>query len=205
MKKKSVLLLSFLLLIKFLVVQAQDEEEAKLTKGAETARFQKSAENGNCWVFIKYVVKTLASEAVGDDIEVFRRVQSNSVADSCENTGAPYYTIKNADANYFAGLSGEYLLVDNGTGTDGRGLEVFNLQSKKSIYSTEYYDELEIQQGRFVIYHKFSETKGALKNCRQAAQWKKDGFGIGWGRQSKLDLQTLKETPLGAIRCRAFQ
>lgn len=200
--------MTVLFLAQLIIVQGQDEDaaETSLMKGTETAAFQRQAENGDkCLVFDKYVVKTISSEAVGEDIRVFRRAASTDAEAACDSRAAAYYTIKNADANYFVGLFGEYVFVDSGTGADGRGLEIFNLKSKKSIYSTEYYDELELRDGRFFIYDKFSETKGALRTCRQAAQWKKDGFSIGWVRQSKLDLQTLKETPVGAIRCRAFQ
>lgn len=203
MKKASILFGLVLFLGQFSSVQAQDDE-ASLMKGTETAVFQSAAENNKCLVFGKYAVKIVAGEDLGEDIEVYRRAQSAGNENACQS-GAPYFEIKNADANYFAGLSGDYLFVDNGTGTDGRSLEIYDLRGKKSIYSTEYFDELELQQGKFVLYDKLSPTKGALKNCRQAAQWKKKGFGIGWVRQSKLDLQTLKETPVGAIRCRAFQ
>ena len=203
MKKNSIVLLAVFFLMQILIVPAQESE---LMKGAETVKFTQSDENNKCFVFAKYVVKTNSGEDVGEDIIVYRRNSSTGDgAASCKNSATPYYTIKNSDANYFAGLSGEFLFVDNGTGTDGRGLEIFDLQSKKSIYSTEYYDELELQQDRFVIYDKLSKTDGALKNCRQAAQWKKNGLSVGWIRQSKLDLQTLKETPIGSIRCRAFQ
>jgi hypothetical protein len=205
MRKNSILLLAVLFLTQFVTAQAQDEEETSLMKGTESAAFQQQAENGKCFVFDKYTIKTISGENVGEDIKVYRRASSISADTACENGTAAYYTIKNADANYFAGLFGDYLFVDSGTGADGRGLEIFNLKSKKSIYSTEYYDELELQEGRFFIYDKLSKTNGALKNCREATQWKKDGFSIGWVRQAKLDLQTLKETPIGTVRCRAFQ
>jgi len=202
MRKNSLLIAAILFLTQFTAVQAQ---ETSLMKGTETAAFQQEAENGKCLVFDKYVVKTISGEDVGEDINVYRRASSVGADAACDNETAPYYKIKNADANYFYGLFGEYLFVDNGTGADGRGLEIFNLKSKKSIYSTEYYDEAKLSEGKFLLYDKISETKGALKNCREAARWKKDGLGIGWVRQAKFDLLTLKEISVGAIRCRAFQ
>lgn len=202
MKKAKFLILPVLFLTQFFAVSAQ---ESNLIKGSENAAVQKETERGKCFVFGKYAVKTVTSEDVGEEIEIYRNPAANGDESICDQMKTPYFTVKNADANYFFGLSGDFVFVDNGTGSDGRGLEIFNLKTKKSIYTTEYYDAAEIQQNRFLVYDKYSETKGALKSCRQAAQWKKDGFGIGWVRASKLDLQTLKETPSGTIRCRAFQ
>lgn len=210
MRKVNFLILFALFAAQILCVSAFEsfsllKQEASLMKGAEKAAFGKETGDGKCFVFGKYTVKTVASEDLGEEIEIYRNSAAVGDDSVCDNLKTPYFTIKNADANYFFGLSGEYVFVDNGTGSDGRGLEVFNLKTKKSIYTTEYYIQAEIEQNRFLVYDKYSETKGALKSCRQAAQWKKDGFSIGWVRSSKLDLQTLKETPTGTIRCRAFQ
>jgi hypothetical protein len=202
MTKNSILFALVLFLAQLITVQAQDET---IVKGTETGRFVQFAENERCIIFDRYIVKVTAGEDLGEDIEIHRRVQSINPDTICDSNPAPYYTIKNADANYFAGLSGDYLFVDNGTGTDGRGLEIFSLKSKKSIYSTEYYDAVEFNKADTSLRQTFKKPSGALKNCRQAAQWKKNGLGVGWIRQSKLDLQTLKETPIGMIRCRAFQ
>lgn len=196
-----------LLTAQFSVVSAQNEPENPPTKGTERFVSRQKTDGGDCYVFKNYVVRTAGGEDVGEDIFVYKHTAETTAAvvKYCGTEEAPYLSVKNPDANYFIGLSGKYLFVDSGTSVESRGLEIYDLNSKKSVYSTEYRDEIEVQAGRYVTFAKPSAKPGAVKNCREAAKWKKQGLGVGWVQNAKLDLQTLKSTPVGALRCVAQQ
>jgi hypothetical protein len=203
----SATLLIFLLLLTTQAIQldykisAQDETVG--APGTEKPLYRQiNKENGNaCYVFKEYVVMTVSSEDVGEDIRVFKRNAATDFKKSCALTKRlPYMTIENKDADYFFGLTGDKFLIDSGTSAGTRGLDVVSLTSKKVIYSTDYNETVKVV-GNSLIYYKPSNTKGALKNCPNAAKWKKRGGGVGWVRPTRLDLTTLKETSAGQTTC----
>ena len=158
-----------------------------------------------CFVFNQYVVKTASGEDVGENISVYKRAGSTNANAGCKAKNALLFTIKNPDANYFIGLAGNYLFIDSGTGADVRGLEIYNLTTRKSVFSGDYHDSVKLLQDRFVMFDKISAKKGILKNCKQAAEIKRNGSIPGWVQDTKLDLQTMKTTPVGALRCYAME
>ncbi len=180
-------------------------QDDRLMKGAEKPAARQQDDNTVCYIFKEYVIKTMSGEDVGEDILVYKRAAAATPTSYCKTKTRPHLTIKNPDANYFTGLSNEFLFIDSGTSADSRGLEIYNLNTKKSVYSTEYHDSVELQNDRFVLYDKVSEKSGAVKNCREAAKWKKEGLSIGWVINTKMDLRTLKETPGGVLHCVALQ
>lgn len=203
MRQTFYLTLVILFFAELTTTAAQSEETFRPMTGTEQPISERKTETGNCYVYENYTVKTTAGEAVGEKIAIYKRAAA--ATDYCDAKARPYLAIENPDANYFIGLSGDFLFVDSGTSVESRGLEIFNLETKKSIYATEYHDSVRLENGRYVIYDKVSARAGAVKTCRAAAKWKKEGFSIGWVRNTKIDLQTLKESPAGALRCIALQ
>jgi hypothetical protein len=163
---------------------------------------QTDKRTGNsCYVYSQYVVKTVTSEGVGEDIKVFKRNTGTDFKKACANDKRqPYMTIENTDANWFFGLSGDKFFIDSGTSAGTRGLDVISLTSKKVIFSTEYNEEVKVSTDS-LFYYKPSNVKGLRKNCPQAQKWEKEGGGIGWVRPTRLNLKTLKETSTGQLTC----
>ncbi len=182
-------------------VFAQDEEY-NVMKGTETPVFHKPSDTGKCYVFSEYIVKTEQSEDGGENIAVYKRGTSTSAKSACQTKGDEYQSIKDSDNNNFYGLSGSLIFIDSGTSVESRGLEIYNLTSGKTITNLEYRDEATLVEGRFVVDDSPSVKKGLLKTCKEAAKWKRDGGGgVGWVQGKKLDLQTLKEISVSALRC----
>lgn len=206
MKMYSLTTILFLILFSFVSAPAAlfyQQEDSMGATGTEKPVYRKSdSDTGNaCYVYKQYVVMTASSEDVGEDIKIYRRSTANGAQQECANTKrAAYITIKNEGENFFFGLTGDKILIDSGTSAGIRGLEIFSLATKKSIYSTSYQDEAKVV-GNAIIYNKPSNTKGALKNCPNAAKWKKQGGGVGWVIPTKIDLTTLKETKAGVLTC----
>lgn len=183
-------------------VFAQDEA---LMKGTETPGFKTKTDTTRCLVFNQYVVKTVSGEDVGENISVYKRAASTNANAGCKAKNALLFSIKNPDANYFIGLAGNYLFIDSGTGADVRGLEIYNLTTRKSMFSSDYHDSVKLLQDRFVMFDKISAKKGLIKSCKQAAEIKRNGSIPGWVQDTKLDLQTMKTTSIGALRCYAME
>jgi hypothetical protein len=182
---------------------AARQENSPGAPGTEKPLFRQTNKTTSnaCYVYREYVVMTVGSEDVGEEIRIFKRDRAADFRKNCANDKRqPYLTIENDDANYFFGLTGDKFLIDSGTSAGDRGLDIVSLTSKKVIYSTVYNESVRVG-GNFVIYNKPSRVGGALKNCPNSRKWKKQGGGIGWVRPTRLDLTTLKETPAGQLTC----
>ena len=204
-RKASLYIKCSLLLLAFILagtnsVFAQDEENNGM-KGTETPSFQESSDAEKCFVFSKYVVKTIQNEDGGEKISVYRRDASTSAEDACQTTGRAYLNVNDSDNYFFYGLSGSLLFIDSGTSVESRGLEIYNLTSRKSIFNESYTGDPKLVGGRFVSFDSPSDKKGPLRTCKEAAKWKRDGGGVGWVQGQKLDLQTMKLINVGVLRC----
>ncbi len=179
---------------------------------------QGSVETERCLVYKNYVVKTANDKTNGGEaFKVFQRQTPSAAKAACEQTETDplldlsgNYTGKNASINeditsVFFGLSGKYLFVDKVVEPFVGEFEIFDLTTRKSIFKNEYYERIKLLQHHFVDFDQWSAKDGLLKNCSQAKKWKKDGLGIGWIQQKRLDLQTLKLQNIGALRCEAQQ
>jgi hypothetical protein len=205
-------IISAILLVSILLITATDSQSsAKLlllqqrvgAEGTEQPLYRQTDEStGNsCYVYSQYVVKTVASEDVGEDIKIFKRSAGVDFKKACANDKRqPYMTVENAGDNWFFGLSSDKFFIDSGTSAGTRGLDVVSLASKKIIFSTDYNAEVKVSADS-LVYNKPSKINGSRKNCPQAQKWEKDGGGIGWARPMRLNLTTLKETPVGPLTC----
>src|SRR5688572_17644686 len=161
-------------------------------KGTDVPEFQESSDTKKCFVFGKYVVKTVQGEGGGENISVYKRSAATRAQDACQTTDQAYFEVNDSDNYFFYGLSCRLLFIDSGTSVESRGLELFNLNSRKSIFNESYTGDPKLVDGRFVFLDSPTDRKGVLKTCREAAKWKRDGGGVGWVQGQKLDLQTLK-------------
>lgn len=183
------------------VVCAQDDEYNGM-KGTEAPVFQESSETDRCYVFNKYVVRTDQNEDAGEIISVYSREASISVKNACQTADkSAYLDVKDSDEQFFYGVSGSLLFIDSGTSVESRGLQIFDLTSRKSVFNDSYSGDPKLIDGRFVVFDSPSEKKGSLATCKQAAKWKRDGGDVGWVQVKRLDVQTLKVINVGALRC----
>lgn len=196
----SLLLLAFVLSFTA-VVWAQDEEYNGMN-GTETPMFQETSESGKCFVFSKYFVKIVQNEDAGETISVYSRETSTSAQSACQTADrTAYLDINDSDEQFFYGVSGSLLFIDSGTSVESRGLQIFDLTSRKSVFNDWYSGDPKLVNGRFVVFDSPSEKQGPIRACKEAAKWKRDGGGVGWVQVKRLDIQTLKVTNVGALRC----
>src|SRR5437868_1827679 len=102
-------------------------------KGSETPQYSHYSDAGNCFVFADYIVKTDHINADGENISVFKRPASTNAKTGCSVKGKAYFYTADADNSSFYGIYGNFLFVDSGTSVDSRGLNVYDLVSRKSV------------------------------------------------------------------------
>lgn len=183
-------------------ISAQQRENVGAA-GTEKPLFRQTDKNtGNaCYVYKQYVVMTVSSKDVGEDIKIYKRNTTTDAGKECSTAKrVPYMVLKNSGKSYFFGLTGDKFLIDSGTSAGIRGLEIAGLTVKKVIFSTSYQGAVKVA-GNTIVYDKPSDKKGLLKNCPNAQKWKKEGGGVGWVRPTRIDLATLEETSAGQLAC----
>jgi len=115
------------------------------------------------------------------------------------------YELKNSDANYFVGISNNFLFIDNGTGPDARDIFIYDLSKRKEVYRLGYNkDIIGIKEGRYFEY--WIGEPATKRQCPDSYDELKQG-----GNQPsietviRLDLKTFKTIPTKRTRCDVFQ
>ncbi len=206
---------TFIIIIAVITFSAMAAAQTNLLKGSEKTLLTSGEANKNqCFAYQNYVVKTIRKEGSmsdsgddnsGDDISIFKRVAANSSQDSCQTAEKSLLSVENTKGNTFRGIFKNYLFIEKNLYPDYSNLEIYDLKTNKIVFKTEYTEwddyRINLSGGRFLNFSQWSKKDGLLKNCRDAKKWKRDGLGINWLQTKKLDLQTMKEIPVGILRC----
>lgn len=109
----------------------------------------------------------------------------------------------NEAANFFYGLYGNYLFVDNGTGSQNRRVKVYDLTTGKKIIEDTYFDgEFEFD-GKTLSFWAAATDKKKEKVCPGKYQvWESGGNGTAVVEKIKIDIVSLKKTRTGKFECR---
>lgn len=143
-------------------------------------------------------------DSVGSDI----LVKYKSTADQnipCAYTVADGdFEIKNTQAEYFLAFTDNYLVLDSGTAPPPRGLIVYDLRSRKQVF-TDMYTKPVAVAGDTITYLSKTAEKPTSKNCPELSQFTQNGLGAVMMTRVSVDLATLKRTILGPSQCMATQ
>ncbi|MEW6144583.1 MAG: hypothetical protein AB1598_06140 [Thermodesulfobacteriota bacterium] len=161
--------------------------------------------DGAAYVYREYTIYVRqTADTPGRDIDVYK--PSEKVADPCGAVkGARYYSVPAgaADAGFFAGVSGRYLFIDQGTGPSYRTISILDMREKTYPLRAVRYSDAKIEDGVFTYYETRDEIEGALAKipCPEASEWKQQGLGVEYEEKISFDLETGKLTPLRVFRC----
>ena len=170
-------------------------------KGSATPEFEEFGDHGRCLVFGTNIVFSEASENGGEDISVWNREGKAKGTAACRLGTNPKFTIKDADNNSFYGISAVYFFVDQGTSAGSRTLLVFKTASGDPVATVDYIGDARIEAARYLFFDAPSTKKGPISTCKEAAKWRRQGGSVGWVQGKKLDLDSLKSTNVGTLRC----
>ena len=179
---------------------AQDDTFKPMT-GTATPSFEMSNDKGRCLVFGTHIVKTIASEDIGERVLIYHREGTVKGAPACKVKGKAYASIEDTDNNSFYGISDNFFFIDTGTAANGRGLIVYNTKTGNKVSDVSYENEPSLVGGRYLMYDAPTEKKGAISSCTEAAKWKKNGGGVGWAQGKKMDLESETVINVGGLRC----
>lgn len=165
-------------------------------KGCDRATWSPLTTNSEEFIYQHYtVVITRNNDQPGEQITVKR------------DSGRADFVIPMPEAGYFKGVCRNKLLVDEGTGPDGRRLVVFDLDKKVQFFSTPYCGEPQIIQSERVYYLLPVEEKDVerIPDCPEKEQWIKDGLTVGYGQRCILNLIVRSNTRKSEWACVAMQ
>lgn len=161
-----------------------------------------------CWLYARYAVLTHdGPEGRGEAVAVVRRVGRGRATCAAPPSAAVLTVGAPGEARYFAGLADPYLLVDVGTGPDGRALEVYDVERGALVWSGGYRrDEVEVERDgsgtalAVSFFVPLGDDGGGRRPCpeSEAGGW---GRSYGFDERVRLDLQAGAVERTGHVEC----
>jgi len=109
------------------------------------------------------------------------------------------FEIKNEWVEYFAGLTGDFLILDNATGPGPSGLTIWDLKKRKKVYEGSWEGPVEIKDDSIIYW---IETGEAIDdNCPERAKWESHGLGAAIETKVILDLSDFRVSKTKETRC----
>lgn len=162
-----------------------------------------SLSDSECAIFKEYSVFTKNDdEDAGENIKVYK-------GSTCDpKKSKKILDLKNDMGRWFAGLYESYLFVDNGTGPDGRVMEIYDLLKKKLIYSASYSskEDPRIRNDNLIFY---KDLEGLVDkeelHCPDAKKFLLQSLGYGFEQKTEVDLKSMSEKAIDKISCSVRQ
>ena len=150
------------------------------------------------------VISRKLVDSPGSDILVKYKTAENQNI-SCEyRIEKTDFEIKNESAEYFFGLTDDFLILDSGTAPYPRDLIVYDLTNRKKVYTDKYSQPAAVQNG-VVTYWSPTDKKVDDKNCPESAKYSSEGLGVEIEARVNLTLANLNKKNSGEYRCSPTQ
>lgn len=158
-----------------------------------------SVNNLNCEESSKYFVMSKNSDILSDFLVKYKTSKDQFILCSyvVEETD---FELKDQAATYFLALTDNFLILDSGTAPDPRGLTVYDLNSRKKVYTDTYSKPISTLKD-VITYWNPTEEKATNENCPNLRQYLAGGLGAGIEALVSLDLSHLTKKELGEYRC----
>jgi hypothetical protein len=169
-------------------------------QGTETPIKEVEISKDTCSVFNKFIMFFVNAKAGPEaEAKIFVRKRANKEDFNCNlSKKEDWMTINYGISNQFYGIFDRFLFLDAGTGPDVRNLTIYDLAKRKKVYSVDYYEDTLSIEDNGLIFHKDLE----LRYKRPCPDAKKFGaVDYGFEQNTRLDLYSLDEKPIGKIEC----
>ena len=148
------------------------------------------------------VVREDTAMGIGEFIDVVRRRDGEKAVEAIERAlTKPDHRIANDDANFYFGLAGDRIFIDQGTGPEPRGLLVHDLANGRIAYSGSYSTPVRLLDADRLELYREIDKPARLPDCPEQTEWTTGGLGIAWEERIIIDLRSAAESPTGDIRC----
>jgi hypothetical protein len=146
------------------------------------------------------VVERARDDGPGTDFLV-QPMPPGAARAACRYRRAPGdFDIPGRDAESFAALVGALLVIDNGTGPEGRRLIVWNVQRRAQVLDTPLGAIVSVNS-QHIVYWRPEARPADDANCPQRRRWRAELLGARMQRKVDLDLASLALQPLEDWRC----
>ena len=148
-------------------------------------------QEGGCWVSPSWSVREVESAS--------GRLLLVGPADRCPTAAAEASWSRTlAENESFLGIHRDVIIVDRGTGPDGRELEVVRVSSGEVLYDGPYqHDEIAVAGRILIFYLPIDPPADAVCAEDYAAQ----GLGTGYERVVGLLMDTGELSPMRGVTC----
>lgn len=183
-------------------------EKAGLIPGSESPILKKCA-NGTAYIYTEYEIHVEPSPEQ-NGMNIFLYKPEVSVGNPCsldrKNAAHIIGTGETEGNNFFAGIYGSYLFIDQGTGADQRMLSIYDLKEKKLILFTEYSDP-DLKNGVLTYFKSIPPDPAVTINitCPNTSKWTEQGLTVLYEQKQTFDLKSETGRTLEKYRCRAGQ
>ncbi len=164
---------------------------------------------------------TPAKFYVNNDITVYQYPDLNVLVETVEledsTIGESVRIAKSNDTaeisrqgfNFFNGVAGNYLFVDEGTYELGRTMYIYDINTRQKLGEFIFdSDEIILEGDQITYYTLLDETSAkALRpqpTCPEAQAYKEAGLGIGYMEKFILNIKTGEVTATKEYKCRAI-
>lgn len=169
--------------------QAEELAEQKKLHCTETDKF--------------FLIAKDHEDNVGQDILI--KTKDSTVTNTCKyEVAANDFEIKGVDPEYYKALQENALVTDVGTGPSGRSFRLYDMVDKKLVVEKKYFDEMTVEGG-LLTYFGLSKTKADKKNCKDFANFTKDGLTPNLVVKKTIDLKTYSVKEGKETKCVASQ
>jgi hypothetical protein len=151
------------------------------------------------------VIERPVADGPGADFLVRPLAQPTPHGMPCRfDAGPGDFMIPHTDAERFRALAGPALVIDNGTGPDGRELIVWHLGLRRKVLQQPSGGLVSADAEQVVFWHPTSAAPTPA-NCPQLVQWKEQLLGAAIEVQVRLKLSDLSLRELAQTRCAVRQ
>lgn len=178
-------------------------EEKGQIEGANMVKSKTISAESNkveCYQSTKYfvVAKDLKDKA-GTDFLVKYRSNADEKLPCSYVVANNDFEIPNEWAEYFAGLTGDFLILDSTTGPGPSGLIIWDLNKRKKVYEGLWAGPSKIKDDSIIYW---TETGEATEdNCPERANWESHGLGAAIEKKVVLDLFSFSISKTNETRC----
>lgn len=177
--------------------------DALLVSGLPEPSVRTASGEGACFVYPGLAVRTAPRADAGETIAAG---PPTAEGDPC----AGVRPLRDAPAEFFAGAVDGLVLLDVGTGPDGRVLRVVEAATGRVLLDTPYAPPVEWGGGRLhfgAAPERAGEAEAGLvaSLCPEAAAWQAQGLGVGISRRMQFDPATRAASPSPVLACVPLQ
>lgn len=151
-----------------------------------------------------FIVVRTRNIDVGEDILVKTKSNANDNIACSYDVASDDREFTDAEPNFFLGLQGDNLLIDQGTAPPPRRVIIVDLRTGEEVYDDMYNRPVTVEDESFT-YWKPTDENPTDENCAELESWEANGLGAGIEEHVTLDLQTLTLDESGETRCSARQ